>query len=108
MKTKEIVVWTAIVTPFSEDGKTIDYDSFKKILRLQEDAGNGILILGSTGEGLAINEDERREMLKFISELKLKVPLMVGVSGFNFEQSINWVTFCANYNVDAFLLTTPS
>lgn len=108
MNAKEVIVWTAIVTPFSKNGKAVDYDSFKKILRLQEEAGNGILILGSTGEGLAISEDERKEMLKFTSELKLKVPLMVGVSGFNFEQSLNWVTFCSNYNVDAFLLTTPS
>ena len=50
-------LWTAMITPMQQDG-SIDYDSFEQILRKQEEAGNGVLVLGSTGEGLNLNDEE--------------------------------------------------
>lgn len=37
------------------DFAEIDYDSLESVIREQEVAGNGILILGSTGEGLNLS-----------------------------------------------------
>ena len=42
-------LWTAVITPMNQDG-SVDYESLKNVLKAQDEAGNGILILGSTGE----------------------------------------------------------
>ncbi|HBQ58315.1 MAG TPA: 4-hydroxy-tetrahydrodipicolinate synthase, partial [Balneolaceae bacterium] len=66
-------LWTAIITPMNPDG-SVDYDSFETLLRKQEEAGNGVLVLGSTGEGLNLNEEEKRGIVQFTNGLDLDVP----------------------------------
>jgi 4-hydroxy-tetrahydrodipicolinate synthase len=56
-----ITVWTALITPMLNNGD-IDYKSLNNCVRKQENAGNGILIVGSTGEGLALTQVEQREI----------------------------------------------
>ncbi|MCB0308507.1 MAG: dihydrodipicolinate synthase family protein, partial [Bdellovibrionales bacterium] len=46
------MLWTACVTPFNERGNAIDFKSLENVLKLQDEAENGILLCGSTGEGL--------------------------------------------------------
>ena len=58
-------LWTALITPFNHDG-SIDFDSLANVAKLQVQAGNGILLLGSTGEGLALTNDEQLSVVKFI------------------------------------------
>lgn len=99
-------LWTAIVTPMNEDG-SIDYDSFEVVLRKQEDAGNGVLILGSTGEGLNLVDQEKKEIVKFTKLLNLSVPMMAGLGGFQLEAQKEFIHFCDEVGVDAFLLVTP-
>jgi 4-hydroxy-tetrahydrodipicolinate synthase len=45
-------LWTALITPFFENSQ-IDFPSLKSIALAQAEAGNGLLLLGSTGEGLS-------------------------------------------------------
>ena len=47
------LVWTALITPLFDDGE-IDYTSLRHLVLQQNAAKNGILLLGSTGEGLAL------------------------------------------------------
>lgn len=99
-------VWTAIVTPMDDDG-SIDYESFEKLLKKQDAAGNAITILGSTGEALNIDLTERKEVLDFAIGLNLEVPLMVGVGGINLNEQSQWVEHLNSLNVDAYLLVVP-
>lgn len=99
-------LWTAIVTPMNTNG-SIDYDSFEFILRKQEEAGNGVLVLGSTGEGLNLNEEEKREIVEFTKGLNLDVPMMVGVGGFNLPAQADFIHFCNEIQPDVLLLVTP-
>jgi len=103
---KEFPLWTAIVTPMHADG-SIDYKSFETLIRQQEEAGNGVLILGSTGEGLNLHEEEKRELVEFTHDLDLVVPLMVGIGGFNLSAQVDFIHFCNELKPDAFLLVTP-
>ncbi len=107
MNIQNIRLWTAIVTPFTADTSGVDYASFEKLLRLQEEAGNGIVLLGSTGEGLALNDKEREELVDFACSLKLRVPLMVGTPTYNYEAASNWIKSCRTKNIHAFLIVTP-
>ncbi|MEX0610163.1 MAG: 4-hydroxy-tetrahydrodipicolinate synthase [Balneolaceae bacterium] len=99
-------LWTAMVTPMNPDG-SIDYRGFEGLLKRQEEAENGVLVLGSTGEGLNLNEEEKREVVEFTNSLNLKVPVMAGVGGFNLSAQVDFIHFCDEVGVDAFLLVTP-
>jgi 4-hydroxy-tetrahydrodipicolinate synthase len=102
-----IPLWTAIVTPMNNDS-TVDYESFEKILREQESAQNGIFILGSTGEALNLNKDECRKILEFGLALKLKVPVMTGIGGFNQKETLEYVKYLNTLSaLDAYLVVTP-
>lgn len=101
-----IKLWTALITPMHNDG-SIHFEDLEIVARLQEEAGNGILLIGSTGEGLALDNDEKKEVVDFVSGLKLNVPLMVGVGGFNLKAQKDWINYCNGLAVDAFLLVTP-
>lgn len=99
-------LWTAMVTPMN-DGGDIHYEDFTGLLKRQEAAGNGILVLGSTGEGLSLDEEEKKEVVKFVSSLDLKVPLMVGIGGFDLKKTLEWLDFCEQYPIDSYLMVTP-
>ncbi len=102
----EFPLWTAAVTPMN-DFAEIDYDSLESVLREQEIAGNGVLVLGSTGEGLNLTLEEKQEVVKFAKSLNLVVPLMAGIGGFNLEAQIEFIKYCDELSVDAFLLVNP-
>jgi 4-hydroxy-tetrahydrodipicolinate synthase len=107
MTKSNCILWTAIITPFDELGK-IHYGDFEKILRRQEKARNGILILGSTGESLSLSDQERREVVTFVMSLNLSTPIMVGVGGFDLKQNIEWIKFCDSFkDLFGFLMVTP-
>ncbi len=99
-------IWTAIITPMQPDA-SIDYDSFADLLREQAAAGNGITILGSTGEALNLDLAERQEILNFAIGLNLNVPLMVGVGGINLHDQIAWIKYLNSLAVDSYLLVVP-
>ncbi|WNC71650.1 4-hydroxy-tetrahydrodipicolinate synthase [Thalassotalea psychrophila] len=99
-------LWTALVTPFDQDG-AVDYDCLAKIVDDQQQAGNGILICGSTGEGLAIGQSEQLNIVKFVCDLKPTVPLMVSVGAFNLPDQIEWINACNKLPVHSYLLTAP-
>lgn len=106
MNIKKLRLWTALITPMNGDG-SIDFDSLENIIRIQEAAGNGILLLGSTGEGLALADEEKKSVVSFVSELNPGTGVMVGVGGFNLENQKKWVQYCNQLNIDAFLMVSP-
>lgn len=106
MNFKDYPVITAIVTPFNDDN-TIDFESLEKLAKKQESSKNGILILGSTGESLNIDANERSSILSFFHSLNLKVPTMVGVGGINLNETKAWIDEVEKFNFDSLLLVTP-
>ncbi|WP_440054432.1 4-hydroxy-tetrahydrodipicolinate synthase [Pseudoalteromonas sp. T1lg65] len=99
-------LWTALVTPFTAQDQ-VDYSVLEALVLEQQAAGNGILLLGSTGEGLALTFEEQKEIVQFVCNLAPQVPLMVAVGGSNLAHQLEWVAFCNQQPVDALLLGTP-
>jgi len=99
-------VWTALITPLLPDG-TVDFNSLSNIARAQEEAGNGILLLGSTGEGLALSEQEQLAVVHHVCQLALSVPIMVAVGGYQLAVQERWIQACNELRVSAYLLATP-
>lgn len=106
MDLQATTLWTAIVTPFLEDG-SLDREGFTNILKEQEEANNGILILGSTGEALNLTLTERKTVLAAAMECNLNVPLMVGVGGSNLTETKEWISYVETLPIHALLLVTP-
>ncbi len=100
------VLWTALVTPF-HDNNSIDFESLANIAHAQAKAGNGILLLGSTGEGLALTRNEQKQIVEFVCQLNLATPIMVAVGGYNLSEQLAWLEQCNQYAIDAFLLASP-
>jgi 4-hydroxy-tetrahydrodipicolinate synthase len=85
----------------------VNFSDLKKLVELQEEAGNGILVIGSTGEGLALDETEKREIVEFMDDYKPSVPWMIGVGGFQMNVQKKWIDFGNSTSADAFLLVNP-
>ncbi|RYZ95322.1 MAG: 4-hydroxy-tetrahydrodipicolinate synthase, partial [Proteobacteria bacterium] len=77
LNAKDTALYTAVVTPFTESG-TVNYAELDSLLHEQARAGNGIVVLGSTGEGMALSEEEKIALVKHAAGLNLAVPLLVG------------------------------
>ncbi|PKD45262.1 4-hydroxy-tetrahydrodipicolinate synthase [Rhodohalobacter barkolensis] len=102
---KNTTLWTALITPMKESGE-VHFEDLEKLIRRQEEAGNGVLLIGSTGEGLALDDEEQKEIVRFAKELDLHVPIMAGVGGFQISKQKDWIKYC-NDKVDAFLIVSP-
>ena len=103
----EQILYTACVTPFDRNGDSIDYQSLEKLLKMQENAGNGIVLLGSTGEGLSLSDHERKEIIKFAFGLGLKTQIIAGIPSHNLKAALDWLEFCNQFPVSGYLATTP-
>lgn len=100
------VVWTAVVTPLLSDGK-VDYASLENLLRKQEDAGNGIVLLGSTAEALNLSASDKNEIVRFATKLKLNTGMILGIGGHQLDEQTNWMKFGEDHAFDGYLLVTP-
>jgi len=99
-------LWTAIITPMHSNGE-IDYASLERLVRSQEDAGVAILVLGSTGEALNLDEHERKKIIEFVCGLNVKVPLMAGIGGINLNETMEWLKYLESMPLHAYLMVTP-
>jgi len=99
-------VWTALITPLLEDD-SIDFEALKSVAINQARANNAILLLGSTGEGLALSEEEQFAIVETICDLNLQVPIMVAVGGYNLAAQKQWIERCNKLPIHSYLLGTP-
>ena len=99
-------IWTAMITPFFDDGR-IDFEILEQLVMAQSQAQNGILLLGSTGEGINIPLKQKKAVISFCTQMDIKVPIMVGLGGFLLDEQLHFMNYCDGKGVDAFLLVAP-
>lgn len=98
----------AIITPMKVSG-AIDEEAFLRLIawHLQEGA-QGVVVLGSTGEGITILAEERARLIQLaISHVQGKVPVIVGTGSASTAQSIEFTKQAKELGADAALLVTP-
>jgi 4-hydroxy-tetrahydrodipicolinate synthase len=86
---------------------TVDFDSLTRVVKQQDEAKNGLLILGSTGEALNLNLSDRKSIIEHVVNMKPTMPIMVGVGGNLLEEQKEWITYLSTLPVHAYLLVTP-
>jgi 4-hydroxy-tetrahydrodipicolinate synthase len=99
-------LWTAVITPMLEDGR-VDFETLTQLLMRQARAGAGVVLLGSTGEGMNLGSRDREAVVRHACSLGLDLPLMVGVGGIDLAAQLEWIAFCETQPVHAYLLVTP-
>ncbi len=103
---QKIPIWTALITPFFEDGR-INFETLEQLVMTQSKAGNGLLLLGSTGEGLNIPLEHKKAVISFCTRLNIEVPIMAGLGGYLLEEQLHFMHYCDGEGIDAFLLVAP-
>ncbi|MCX8514899.1 MAG: hypothetical protein RL017_560 [Pseudomonadota bacterium] len=100
---------TALVTPMHENGE-IDYISLDKILMLQIEAKvTGVVIAGTTGEGVQLEDNEKINLIKYvISKVAGKIKIILGFSDFSTQRIISVVQQINMLNgLDYLLIAVP-
>jgi len=99
--------YTALVTPF-KNGK-VCFESLKKLIDFQINNGiNGILLLGTTGESPALDEQEKKEVIvKGIEHINKRVKVMVGTGTNNLKKTVQNTLFAKKCGADSALVITP-
>jgi 4-hydroxy-tetrahydrodipicolinate synthase len=106
MNVNNFPLWTALVTPLNED-LSVNWQDLESLVRAQEEAKIGLLVLGSTGEALNLDLQTKEEIVIFVKGLNPKVPIMVGVAGQKIEEAKNWIHFLEQIDINAYLMVTP-
>jgi 4-hydroxy-tetrahydrodipicolinate synthase len=100
--------FTALVTPFHEDG-SLDEETLASLVQRQVAAGiDGLVPLGTTGETPTLDADERRRLLRCVREAAAgQAPLVVGVSANATKLAVENAREAAELGADALLVATP-
>ncbi len=101
-------VWTALITPFNEDG-SIDFEAFDVLLDKQiESKVTGIVICGTTGESPTLEDDECILLIKKAKErVARRCLVMVGTGTNNTKKSIDKTKKAEEAGADVILLVNP-
>lgn len=102
-------VGTALATPMNEDF-AVDYDSYRRLVQYQLDAGvNALIVAGTTGEGSTLTTEEKLELLKITLELRgdKDVSVILGTGANNTATAIENTRLAKENGADAALVVTP-
>jgi 4-hydroxy-tetrahydrodipicolinate synthase len=99
----------AIVTPFDADGG-LDLEAFARLLELHVAAGTeAIVVAGSTGESVALEEAEFQRLLEFALErLAGRLPVIAGCGAPATHKSLKLLRIAESTGAAAVLVVTPS
>lgn len=99
---------TAIVTPFHREGN-IDFKSFETLIEYQiKNKIDYLVFLGTTGEAVTLNKDERHAVINLAVEIvDNRVPVVIGIGGNNTQEIENCMRETDFDGVDAVLSVSP-
>lgn len=110
MTTKEFHgSYTVSVTPFTEDGSAIDLGALKGFLDWQLEAGvPGIIALGSTGEFLAVNDEERRLIVEtYVQHIDGRIPVLIGTMNAHTPNAVRYSREAQEQGADGVMIIPP-
>ena len=100
-------VFTALITPFKDN--KIDFHALEGLIEKQIIAGvSGFVVLGTTAETPALNEQEKEEIIKFCTErINKKAKVIIGTGANNTQVMLKNSEVACKYNPDGLLIVTP-
>ncbi len=101
--------YTALVTPFVEDGSQIDRQGLEKLVDFQIENGiSGILAVGTTGESPTLGWQEHNLVVELVAGLaKGRCFCIAGTGSNNTTEALEATRHAVEHDVDAVLLVDP-
>jgi len=108
MNSKFIGTGVALITPFKKD-LSVDHFALTNIVNYNIEHGiNYLVISGTTGESATISNEEKKEIVKTVSNANIgRLPLVLGIGGNNTAQVIAEIETTDFSNIDAILSVAP-
>ncbi|MGB3875237.1 MAG: dihydrodipicolinate synthase family protein [Shinella zoogloeoides] len=100
---------SAIITPFSSDGESVNESELRAIVESGITSGlGGIVPCGGTGEFAAMSPDERRRVVEIVVEQAGKrTSVMAQVGANSTREAVAHAKHAAKVGADAIMLATP-
>jgi len=101
--------YTALVTPFTKDGRQVDFEALERLVQRQLDEGiDGLLPCGTTGESPTLHPDEHLEVIRTVVRVaKGKVPVIAGTGSNSTEKTIATSKAAVEAGADAVMIVSP-
>jgi 4-hydroxy-tetrahydrodipicolinate synthase len=101
--------YTVSVTPFTEDRSAVDVGALKEYLDWQLSVGvPGIIALGSTGEFLAVSDDERRLIVDtYVKHIDGRIPVIVGTMNAHTPNAVRYSREAEDLGADGLMIIPP-
>lgn len=98
----------ALVTPFRSNG-AIDYVGLEKVIEHQITGGiDYLVVMGTTGESVTLNAEEKRQLLAQVLEfVRNRIPIVLGVGGNNTAEVVHALESYDLSGVDGILSVSP-
>ena len=108
MRTPFTGVGTALITPFTIDGR-LDEPAISRLARRQLDAGVHVLVpCGTTGETPTLSMDERRRVIELVvAEARGRALVLAGAGGYDTRDVIHMAAMVKDAGADGILSVTP-
>lgn len=102
-------IYTAILTPFSAGGDSVDYGAYKEMIERQVKAGvAGVVPCGTTGESPTLSHAEHRELIKKTVEFAAgRIQVIAGTGSNSTREAISLTKDAVSDGVDAVMLVNP-
>lgn len=100
-------VWTALVTPMTEQG--IDYDALKRLVEAQVRGGvKGLVAVGTTGESPTLDPVEHIAVIKKVIEYAAgRIPVIAGTGSNCTREAVHLTREADEAGADGFLVVAP-
>lgn len=102
-------VFTALVTPFTEDGSAIDFDAYRRLLETQIEAKvAGVVPCGTTGEAPTLTGAEQLELIRFTKRVvKNELRVIAGAGSNATLKSVDAAKAALEAGADAVMIVMP-
>jgi 4-hydroxy-tetrahydrodipicolinate synthase len=101
--------YTALVTPFTEDGSAIDLEALEWLIEGQLSAGvTGLVPCGTTGESPTLTEAEQKLVIeRTVKVTRGRVPVIAGAGSFSTQKTVKTAQAAVEAGADGVMIVMP-
>lgn len=101
--------YSVLVTPFTADGSRVDLAALRDFLDWQLESGvPGVILLGSTGEFLAVGDDERTQLVQAaVAHVAGRIPVLVGTMNASTARAVRYSREAEELGADGLMIVPP-
>lgn len=102
-------IFPALVTPFTDDGKSVDEERLRVLVNHCIEFGvHGVVPCGTTGEFVNLTVEEKKRVIKFVvDEVRGRVPVIAGTGASGTAETVELTRFAKEAGATAALIVTP-